>query len=197
MKLKITTTGLDQKINAINDFIKGAIGKRVIEQLAQYSIDRIYKRVKSGKGVSDDQSNRPTEISLKRLSDSYIAYRKGNIRFYKTKNGKLCAWKSSKDSRFPSPVTGEFGTPGKTNLTLTGQMLNSLDYKTTQKGFKIFIKNTKRTDRKLTNKEVSEYVSKTRPFLALTDKEQDRLKIEFLQKIRLLARNLNSILTRR
>jgi hypothetical protein len=84
----------------------------------------------------------------------------------------------------------------KSNLTLSGQMLEALDYKSTSKGFTVFVKNTKRSKignekKTITNDKVAEYVSKQgRPFLALTKSEQNILSRSFQRLLRELARRV-------
>jgi len=205
IKVKVNTKSLDDKIKQINEFIKGSIGRSIITKLAQFSIDRIHKRVKSGYGVTSDTDPNPSKTRLKKLSKSYIDFRNGKVLFFRNKStGGLFAIKPGKKQSFPKPQLGEFGSPAKSNLTLTGQLLNSIKYKLTQRGFKIFIDDNERASpvwakgqKQLTNKQVAEYVSKDRPFLALTDDEQARLKLEFKKNTRMLASKLKSLLTRR
>lgn len=86
-------------------------------------------------------------------------------------------------------MTGEFGTPNKSNLTLTGQLLRAISTSYTKNGFKIFIQATKRDDG-LSNDDVAVHVSKRRPFLALTTGEQRIIAQKYQAKIRELARSL-------
>ena len=135
--------------------------KKFLIQIAEKIIDIIVKRTKSGKGVSDDKVEDPALIKLASLSSGYIEYRK---------KVKL----------------GSFGSPSKSNLTLTGQMLDSLIYKIVNNGILIDVANTKRKKAigsgyvKQTNQEVAGYVSENgRPFLALSPGEQ-RIIIKFI-----------------
>lgn len=167
----------------------------------------IYRRVKSGKGVSSESAESPSLEKLKPLSKSYIAYRKGEMTFRRNRAGKsypvynkqqaiLEVGKTVKSGKkgahvkirvasynsqnqFKKPVLGEFGAPERSNLTLTGQLLNSITEATTLDGFRIYIPNTTRNGSKLTNAKVYEYVSKARPFFALSNGEFRILQNEF------------------
>lgn len=164
--------------NLVND-------RKVNQRLALKCRDIIYKRVKDGYGVTSDI--RPAESTerkrLKPLSKSYIDYRKGVTLFFVGKQGQTYPVKSDKKKKFPSPVTGEFGKPTKSNLTLTGQMLNAIGLEYSDLGFKLYIKNSTRNGARINNKEVAGYVSKERPFFALTAGE-----------VRILQRELENII---
>jgi hypothetical protein len=205
LKVNVDTSGLQAKFKELYTFIDLCHSKTIINRLGQFAIDRIYKRVKSGYGVSDDTSASPTQDRLKALSKSYVQFRKGKLLFFTNKKtGHRFAIQPGKKQSFAVPQLGEYGSPGRSNLTMTGQMLNNIGFSTTSKGFKIFIKDTQRASpvwekgkQQLSNKTVAEHVSKERPFLALTTDEQLRLREEWLKEVRDLARQLNSILTRR
>lgn len=175
--------------------------------MGRFLKDIIYRRVKSGKGVTSEKSSSPSQQKLKALSKSYIAYRNGEMTFRRGRSGKAYPVfnkpqailevgkevKSGKkgahvkikvshynsQSAFKKPDLGEFGAPARSNLTLSGQMLSSITEATTLDGFRIFIPNTARNGSKLTNAKVYEYVSKERPFFALTNGEFRILQNEF------------------
>lgn len=85
-------------------------GPDVMDLVGRTSRDLIYKRVKSGKGVTSESAVFPETQSLAKLSSSYIDKRKKN------------------------PPTGEFSSPARSNLTDTGQMLNSMTHRVEGKG---------------------------------------------------------------
>jgi len=80
--------------------IKRALSNRELRAIGKFAIDIIAKRTRNGFGVK--QAGGP-QTRLKKLSSTYIDYRKANRR-------KL------------DPTT----TPGKSNLTFTGILLRSL-----------------------------------------------------------------------
>jgi hypothetical protein len=117
---------------------------------------RIIKgRTRLGRGVSDQGGS----IRLAPLSPSYKRFRK----LYASK-------------------LGEFGSVNKSNLTMTGQMLNAIKHRRGVTG-SIVIYVNKRTRRnpfskkakKLTNAQVAEYVAENgRPFLGL-DRQESKI----------------------
>lgn len=158
--------------------------------IAKMAVDILYKRVKDGYGVDNDNSNNPKKVRLKALSKSYKDFRGGKIAFATRKMaGKK--WVYSYEPTH-APKLGSFGTPGKSNLTLSGEMLDSIDYKMQPDGFKLYIPNT--GSGKVSNKEKAEYVRVSRPFFALTDSEMKILKKEYTAIVRDIVTKL---LTRR
>jgi hypothetical protein len=136
----------------------------------------IYRRVKSGYGVNKDNlpPGKTDLVKLAALSPAYIKYRRdGTVEFY-TKDGKAVFF------RVRPPVLGEWGSPERSNLTLTGQMLNSLRVDVNQEGFSIVVPPTKRYDSKYTNAQIAEFVSDQRPFLAFTEGEV-RIIAQFME----------------
>lgn len=155
---------------------------------------------------SDEVGNTQRQ-KLRELSKSYIAWRKGLVVFYTNKHGvviPLGAYTSKKTAhqengrvsirttkkyneklKITPPQLGEFGRPEKSNATLSGQMLNAMTIDAGEDGFRLFIADTPRKKvhpkmktPKLTNKEVAEYYSAKRPFMALTEGEVRILKQE-------------------
>lgn len=170
--ITINTQGLDKKfeaLNAVRRMLNTSDGRGIIKSLAALALDSIYKRVKSGYGVSDDKADAPTKqsfASMKSFSPKYLRFRKLH------------------------PPTGEFASPGKQNLTYTGQMLRAMNAKVFDSGFSLYIDNTSRRGSDLTNYQVAAYASKKRPFFALTDKETDVLQREYNKLIRQLINKI-------
>jgi hypothetical protein len=144
---------------------KEVLNKKVMTDLAEKTEDIVYKRVKSGYGVKGNTKGR-----LKPLTPKYKKFRKGK-------------------------ALGDFGTPNKSNLTLTGQMLKAFGRSVTKNTYQVFIKATGRTkitggrDRH-TNKKIAEYVSKLRPFLSLSKPEVRVIISEFRQHVKDVARKI-------
>jgi hypothetical protein len=150
-----------------------------MREIADVAVEVIYKRTKSGRGVTGD-SGRVGKKKLDPLSDPYIRWRKRLLRASRKK-------KKKKLSPFQQKFKpGPFFSPRRSNLTLTGQMLNSFEIKTKRRGFRIQIANNPRWDTNKSNRDIAEYVSVKRPFLALTEPEK-RIVIrryrELLRKI--------------
>lgn len=150
------------------------------KELGTQGKDLLFKRVKSGKGLSDVVRLIPNSASLKKLSGKYINQRKR------------------------TGVPGKFGTPRKSNLTYTGQMLDSLILEFNSRGFTIIIPNTSRKEfpvpksrRKKrrsalpTNAEVAQYVEDGgRPFFKFTKSEINILRKAIRDKIRKITRRV-------
>lgn len=158
-------------MNVINKFLS----RGVQSELAKMAKDLIYKRVKSGKGVTSDTSPIANPKPFKKLSPSYKKQRR---------SGRLLK-------------EGKHFSPTKSNLTLSGQLLEALDIKYMAKGFKIEIaagvrspvwKNTK--SRRLSNRTLAEYVSEDRPFLNLTKSEKRVILMEAKKQVREIARSV-------
>lgn len=131
---------------ALNDAVKIS----VMKNLGKTARELVYNRTKSGYGVNDDEDQRPDKTKLLRLSPSYIKLR----------------------SKF-SDLLGPGGKPRKSNLTFTGQMLDSIEVEARRNGFTLKIPNTVRDDNAATNAWVADQVRKYgRPFFALTAAEQ-------------------------
>lgn len=127
--------------------------------------DIIYKRTKSGKGVTSDTGTASLK-ALTKLSKAYIDKRKKN------------------------PPTGEFGAPARSNLTNTGQMLDSITVASSKGKVEVTIPPSVRTDGK-TNSEVAGHVSDNgRPFMNLAQSEVKILTKDFENLVRELARLL-------
>ncbi len=149
------------KYKSITDFVKDlnvkvineTFSKRQMRDYAQLAIDMIVKRTRQGLGVAGTGRS---EQNLKPLSDGYTKYRRNN--------------------RFKLDSTT---SPGKSNLTFTGQLLRSFTVYEVRNNFVSWGPNRRRRKGGITNQELGEFVSERRPFNYLS-------KIE-IEKIRLYA----------
>ena len=124
----------------------------ITREIAFLALDLIRRRARSGKGVAKAGGvPRP----FKKLSPRYVDYRRRNA-------NRLSA----------------FTTPGKSNVTFTGQMLLSMRLDKRASASYLITFDGKRTDGK-TNSEVAAHVSKSRPFLNLSKDEQERVRRAF------------------
>lgn len=147
------------------------------QDLARFTKELVYKRVKSGKGVTSDRT--PFQVTQHRrllpLSKNYKRYRRtGFVTFIaKKKNGK----KVTVNFNVGRPALGEFGRPDKSNLTLSGQMLASMTFDIKRFGFVVLIPETRRRGESITNAQLARYVSRAgRPFMNLTAGENRIVK---------------------
>lgn len=138
---------LDDVRKFLNALKKEVLSKDNFQKIGEEVKEIVYRRVKSGFGVNSDETETPTQKRLKPLSKSYVEQRKDR------------------------GVKGQFATPGASNLTNTGQMLDSIQVRATNDGVTISIPDTPRSDTDISNKKVAEYVADERPFFALTSAE--------------------------
>jgi len=152
-------------------------------ELGKLARQLIYARTKEGFGVSSDTEKFPDQKPLKAIgaNPNYLKFR-----------SKL--QQAGKLGRFAKA----FGaSPGKSNLTLTGQMLESINIEDLPTGFRLSIADTPRESpeggpSQQTNADVALYVSNAgRPFFALTDKEQIVLFRRIENRVRRELRKLN------
>lgn len=155
-----------------------------LQELGNQATSIIYKRVKAGGGAKNGQ-----RTTLKSLSKSYVTAREGLIEGlarFTTKEGKFVEFKVKKSLKL-----GKFGSAGRSNLTRTGQMLDSIDFKLTRNGITIFIPDDPREDSVLSNAEVAEFVAEQgRSFFELTDSEVTSVQRTIINKLRILAKNV-------
>lgn len=132
------TTNFREVFRRLKDRVKSAATTEQMELLAEEAARMVRVRTRLGQGVNKSGA----KGKLKALSPKYVDFRE----------------------RFSD--LSEFTTPPRSNLTLTGQMLESIEILDVKKG-KVEIgpnRNTRR-DGKSTNQKVAEGVSKARPFM--------------------------------
>lgn len=155
-----------QDINKLARNLRRGIGqstsKVAMKMLGEEAIKIIVKRTRGGFGVkrTGAPSNR-----LKKLSPSYIEYRK-----------------TQRLDRTTSP--------GRSNLTFTGQMLRSMRVKSNSDRKVTWGPNRRRRKGGVTNEQVGEYVSQVRPFNFLSKREITKIA-KLLDKI--LSSNLSKV----
>ena len=150
-----------------------------MKEFADFAGNLIKKRTRLGRGVpfQGAESQR-----LKPLSERYKQQRRG----LRTINKSGTALTKR---RF-NPDLSTDTQPAKSNLTYTGQLLDSISSRGKDGEGDVFMKNL-RSDSSLTNNEIAEFVQKDRPFFNLSRAEISQLQ----KKIRdIYAQNINSIL---
>jgi len=123
------------------------LSPQALLQARDFWIKRVQRVTRSGKYIV-------TGAKLKKLSKAYIDFR-----------------------RSFSGRTGEFFKPSKSNLTFTGQLLESLKARSNVRQQTITLFASGRRDDGLKNEEVAEYVAENgRPFLGIDQKGIDRIE---------------------
>lgn len=157
--------------------------RRVFNNLARLTRSVLFKRVKAGGGADNGRKTK-----LAKLEKSTIEVRKGEG-IMRTFNKKRTVFIPGIDGRPDS--LGSFFSPNRSNLTFSGQLLDSIDFKVKKRqGFTLFIPNTQRQpyqnhdvlNKKAppTNRQLAKWLqkgrnfptrSKPRPFFELTKGE--------------------------
>lgn len=142
------TSNFKEVFKRIGDRLKQAPSPENLKKLGEAGSEMIRVRTRLGYGVRQTGGKR---AKLKPLSALY------------------------KESREEFADLSEFTTPARSNLTLTGQMLESIGIlKIERTSVEIGPKGPRRSE-PLTNQKVAEYVSGARPFLFLSDLEIKKL----------------------
>lgn len=164
---KVDLSKFNRRVNQIIDRFES---KEFLTECGNYMADRIRTRTRLGRGVTE--SGQPQ--GLKKLSQSYKDQRAGKIAFAsKGKGAGRIIYPYVPDAR---PKLHPQTSPGKSNLTFTGQMLDSLGItKITRNSVEIGPRG-RRTDSALSNQDVAGFVSKERPFLNISSPEREGLK---------------------
>lgn len=193
MTLKVDDKGIKRKIRKIAKELGGDILSKQLESLRPEIIKMIIKRTRGrGRGVKDGE-----EIRLKPLSDSYKKVRKGELAFFKRKSGLLSVFDPRKTrGRKKKIKLHPETTPTKSNLTATGQLLDSI--KARKKKFSLIFFIAKRKKKRLVGKasnkvntqDVAEYVQKDRPFLSLSNKEKKKVSKSIAKIIKKALRKI-------
>ena len=170
MEVKVKVSNIER---LISEKLKKAVSASVDKSLARKLANTIKIRTQLGFGT--DGSGKQSR--LKPLSDSYKKQRKGEIAFFTNEYGQVIPY----DPDYVQPLYSKT-TPSKSNLTRTGEMLESL------RGFvndnTITVQVTGIRDDGLTNREVLEYTEEDgRPFLYMTNAEKNELIRELKNRI--------------
>jgi len=159
-----------------------------LDKIGRFARDRIVAETRKGNDLTRDGAKQPE------LSESYIAWRRGVISLGKVRESRgtrndyeKAARISGKNSTVPDPT---FFRPTKSNLTMTGQLLNSIEYTVKVEDSKIIIEPTGTRDDGKTNKEVAYSLAhrkNKRTFLGLDDRGFKRIRTVIVEAIRRLA----------
>ena len=169
--------------------------KEELDKIGKFARDRIVAETRKGNDLTQEKKQ-------PELSEGYIGYRR-RLKSRGKKFEKELAKSGNVESAFkagniradtPTPDS-TFFVPQKSNLTLTGQLLNSIDYEVVQEDKKIVIKPTGSRDDGKTNLEVATELAtrKTRlapqgrKFLGLDKRGFQRIRNLIVESIRRIA----------
>lgn len=145
------------------------VDESLLLMVAERMRDIIYKRTKSGKGLSDndDTPGATRLVDLKPLSNAYIRQR-------------------------ASKILGPFASASRSNLTNSGELLESLVVSKSRGSVSVEIENGQHSSG-VNLKQLAGYVSEAgRPFFGLTDTEEKILQSFTDREIRNRIRKLNN-----
>lgn len=155
--------------------IKKAVDASIDQDLADSIADQVRVRTQLGFGV-DDNGN---QFKFAPLSESYRAQRRGDIAFFTNSNGVVIPF--NPDS---PPILSRYTTPAKSNVTKTGQLLESLTGEAKGNQILVDVKGLRKDGSGLTNEEVLEFLEgQGKTFLALSNSEKKALVREIKNRI--------------
>lgn len=178
-------------LSSLGDIAGDSFLKR---DLASFTRDMLYKRIKSGKGVTSDRTPfaSTSAVQLKPLSKNYKRYRRTGYATFTAKKyyGRIYE-QVNVEFYVGKPALGEFGRADKSNLTLSGQLLRSMQFDIKKFGFVILIPETARRGSKITNAKLARYLSENgRPFMNLTAGEIRVVKSRMAKQIQKRLKSL-------
>lgn len=163
----------------INTAVKGVD----LEEVGEMAVERIVRRTRTGRGLQEtERGAKPKELD--ELSDLYVKYREGSVDIWTNERGKVVVKnRKTKIDRGLSSNT----RPAKSNLTFTGQLLDSLISKV--KGFKVIIELMENRNDGVKNKDIVKWQKEQgRHFFELSDKEvrglQKEIKKDLIKRIK-------------
>lgn len=154
---------------------------QVKEKIIKFTVDRIKAFARTGNSlVAGEKKKLPT------LSKSYQDFKKGKATFWTSESGAVI--RASFRSRRLDQVGPFFRPASKTsNLTFTGQLLESLESKVVGNNIEIIIPDSGRSDSKETNAQIYRYLlelNKEYAILGLDQTGIERIKNIALTEIR-------------
>lgn len=158
----------------IEDARLNVFKKSRLKKIADFAANLIKKRTRLGYGSEDRKKGK-----LKKLSESYKQQRAGKVAFARGKYGQTYSYKPEEKPKLSTATT-----PAKSNLTNSGQMLDSIKGRSPADGYIQIYMDSKRNDG-LTNQEVREFSEKDRPFFELTEAERKQISREVREELRI------------
>lgn len=172
--IKYKILNLDSIFDGVRAIYKEAIQQRnELENIAEFARDRIVAETRKGNDLTGNAGAKQPP-----LSPGYVAYRR------RVQKGKGKGWGGGP---LPKPDL-QFFSPKRSNLTLTGELLNSIDYKVSVSSKSIIIEPTGVRSDGSTNKEVAkDLANKGRYFLGLDERGFQRMRKVIIEAIRRVA----------
>lgn len=174
---------LEKKLRQSQEIYKD---KRFLNNLARETAEQIKTRTRLKKGINKSGKNE----RLKKLSDLYVKQRQGKAKVWTdSATGKVVVV----EGKFPKPKLHPDAGPKKSNLTATGQLLDSLRGRYRRKSIEIDFKKERRgpdifgKTGKATNSDIVGYQEdQGRRFFDLSNSELNGLRRKIANRIRKL-----------
>jgi len=167
----------------LDTLFKSLFGKEELQEIAQWIRDTIYKRTKAGKGLTKQTRSigGAANEKLKKLSDSYKLVRSGKLAFFTIGSGagRVVIPYEPKTK----PKLGPFASPNKSNLTFTGELLESIEASVKNGEVRVEIPN-KTHGSGISLQKLLDFVEEARPFFGLSDTEMKTLDSMIRRMIR-------------
>lgn len=160
---------------SITDQLEKAVSASLDQELANAVADQVRKRSQLGFGVDDNGK----QVKFKPLAESTRQQRRGDIAFFTDSRGNVIPYTPDTPPRLSSKTT-----PAKSNLTNTGEMLESLTGKVKDNQILVNVEGIRKDGSGLTNKEVKDFVEDQGfQFLGLTNGEKKELIREIKNRV--------------
>jgi hypothetical protein len=165
MMAKVEVKGLKSVFNAIKSIFDDSIKKKeFLTEIKDFSVLRIQAETRKGKDLTKDGAPQ------KALTDGYVRWRK-----------KL----ATGDTRTQIYPDTDFFRPSKSNLTLTGQLLKSLQGRVNALRSEIEIQTSENRNDGEKNKDIVKDLSRRgRTFLGMDEKGKKMIRKQVLDEIR-------------
>lgn len=157
-KFQVKVKGLDKLKRDLKSIVENILTRDDMETILVRARDIIYRRSKSGKGLTSEKNG--SETKFPPLNDKYIQLRR-------------------------TKVLGPLTRPNLSNITLSGELLESVTYRViSNKQGIVYVPNDNRADGDLTNKQLAEILAtkKDRLFMGLTTKDE-RILDAFINRL--------------
>jgi hypothetical protein len=179
-------TGAKRIREALDKLIPQIKAPENMRKIGEQAAAMIKLRTRLGSGVA---TNGADKQKLKPLAKSTIEVRKGNLAFYRNAKGQSIPF--TPDDNGAKVKLSDQTSPSKSNLTRTGQLLDSEGVTKVGYGTVAIGPHGPRHDSKLSNEQVAEHVTRGgRPFNNLSKVEVKRLQDGIKKQLRDLLKRV-------
>jgi hypothetical protein len=174
----------DKKIDKIKDRINKILyklNKKDMDGIASFIERMVRVRTRLGFGVKRESGEK---YKLKELKGRPNAMLNTVSRVFTGKSLKVGSTIYQRELMKKRGELSNLTTPMKSNLTMTGQLLDSIKWKIDKLTITLFFDSNRRKDGRNTNNEIANYVSEKRPFFNLSKQEIEQVKREVIKVLK-------------